>query len=317
MRRMAWLGLALLALPGCGKETFPTPPDCSGRRMVVYARQFAPDSADIYLYNLEALGSHLLPGVNTPDQPELDPAITLDDRFVAFERGPAAGDVNVLLYDRCAATLLPQPGINTAAAETDPAFSHDGLKLAFVRDTVGGTRIRLYDGSVLRLVPLAGLETAGTYSDHSPALDQAANRIAFVSTRNGTADVLVYDATGDSLLDLPDLASSANDVDPSLTQDGRYLAFSSDRSGGAGDYDIYLYDIQARTFVTLAASVNTADLERSPSVDSTADRIVFESNRTGTLGDRDLWIHVRSAGTTDRLGGSSASTDVQPYLVWR
>lgn len=317
MRRMTLLGMACFALPGCAEETFPTPPDCSGRQMVVYARQPGAGAADIYLYDFASPGFHLLTGLNSDTEQDLDPAITNDDRFIAFERVLAGGDVDIVLYDRCAAATLPQPGLNTPFPEVDPAFSHDGLRLAFARDSVDGSRIRLYDGDGSRLVPLPGIDTAGVHDDHSPAVDQSGNLIAFVSNRNGNSDVLVYDANGDTLLALPDLSSSSEDVDPSITPNGRYLVFASDRPGGSGGFDLYLYDLQTTSFVALDAAVNTVETERHPSIEPSADRMVFESNRTGVQGASDLWLHARSAHTTERAGASSAAADLQPYLVWR
>jgi Tol biopolymer transport system component len=161
------------------------------------------------------------------------------------------------------------------------------------------------------------MDTSGVYQDHSPSLDETGGLIAFVSTRRGDPDVLVYDAAGKSLLALPDLAGPASDVDPWITPEGRHLAFASDRAGGSGGYDLYLYDLQARAFVALDPEVNTAATERRPALDPDASRIVFESDRTGTQGDRDLWIHVRTPAATTRAGASGPGTDIQPYLVWR
>ena len=307
---------ALAALAGCGQDTFVAPPDCGGRRLVAYARRPIAGLADVYLFDFDGNGFHLMPNLNHRTLNDVNPTLSSDGRFIAFERELNGGDSDILLYDRCADQLLPQPGLNTPGLEGQPAFSHDGLRLAFVRDTLGRRRIRLYDGTAARLIPLPALEAAGAYADSAPSLDQNGTVIAFVSTRNGNADVLVYDLVGDSLRSLPDLASTANDVDPGVTPDGHYLVFASNRAGGAGDYDLYLYDLQARSFLTVAPEVNTQYVERSPTINVDANRIVFESNRTGSQG-MDLWLYTRSTGHAEHTGASSASNDVEPCIQWQ
>lgn len=316
MKRSVLAAAVLAGLVGCGEDTFEAPPDCSGRFLVVYARQTAVDQADIYLYDYEGLGFHLLPNLNSNNEQDLDPAITRDIRFVAFERVVSPTNTDILFYDRCQAALQSQPGLNTQESESDPAFTGDGSRLAFVRDTLGGRQVRVYDGSLDQLVPLPGLATAGVYLDADPAPNHDGSRIAFSSNRNGTFDILVYDATGDSLMDLPALASPGRDLDPSLTPDGRYVVFASDRLV-ADDYDLYLYDLQSRAFVALGPGVNTTYAERHPSLNYDTDRIVFESNRPGAQGALDVFLHTRSSGSVSASGPSSPAVDRTPYIVWQ
>ena len=58
----------------------------------------------------------------------------------------------------------------------------------------------------------------------------------------GGRDIYLYDRVDKKFLPLPGLNSPAAEQSPSLTADGRYLAFVSERLTGAGDRDIYLYD---------------------------------------------------------------------------
>ncbi|HET9326331.1 MAG TPA: hypothetical protein VFQ05_06140 [Candidatus Eisenbacteria bacterium] len=315
MKRSILLCVSVLALvTGCGEETFEAPPDCTGRFLVAYARMPAPDQGDLYLFDHDGLGFHLLPGINSTSQQELNPTLSRNVRFIAFERVLTVSDHDILVYDRCQASLVNPPNLNTTGIERDPAFSGDGNKLAFVRDTLSRREIRLYDGVTDRLVPLPGIEGSGSYLDSSPVINQNATLIVF-SRFQADDDVLVYDAVNDSLIDLPDLASAGSDVDPSITPDGRYLVFASDRSS-PGDYDLYLYDLQLRSFLTLPAAANTAMTERHPSVNYNTDRIVFESNRTGTQGSMDIYLLTRSSGNVTS-SGSSPTTDAQPWIAWQ
>ena len=306
------LGLAaLLGLAACGGEkTFPAVPDCSGTLLVAYARVVAADTADIYLFDLQQLGYHALPGLNSTTQADLHPSVTRDFRFVAFERVVTPANHDILVYDRCAAALLPQPGLDTPASEHDPAFSADGTHLAFVRDTLGRREVRLYDGARLQLVPLPGIGVGN--NDASPHPNQDGSLIVFV--RN--SHFLVYDATGDSLMSLPDLVSAQNDLDPAISADGRLVIFASDRLI-PGDFDLYLYDLQARAFVPLGPNVNTTSQERQPSINPDGSEIVFTSTRPGGQGGFDLYLFQRSSGQVSRIPASSPVDDVEPWIVWQ
>ena len=303
---------------GCGDESFRAPPDCEGRRLVAFARRpVGGGTSDIFLYDYDGNGFHALPNLNEGTLSDVHPSLSLDGRFVAFERELSATESDVHLYDRCQDLIVPQPNLNSVYRESQPAFSGNGQRLAFVRDTLGESRLRLYDGIADRLIDLPALGGNVAYADSAPALNASGTVIAFVSTRNGNTDIFVYDLVGDSLRTLPDLVSTGSDVDPSLTPDGRYLAFASTRSGGAGLYDLYVYDLSTRAFVALAAAVNTAQNERAPSIDVTGERIAFESDRTPGLGGMDLYLYSRSTSFVERLFASGSANDVGPSLVWQ
>lgn len=323
VRAAILLGLALLPWQaGCGGQTNDAPvSDCGGRRLMVFAsdRGATAGQYSIYLYDFDGLGFRLVTNLNSPTVPNIDPAITSNLEVVAFvsERATGAGGTDILLYDRCRAQLVAAPGINSAGHESEPAFSYDSYKLAFVRDTLGDKRIRLIDGIPDVLIPLPNLDAPAGFDDYSPSPDLTGALIAFVSNRNGNPDVFVYDAGGDSLRALPDLISPGDDVDPWITPNGQYLAFASNRTGGAGDFDLYLYDIETKVFITLAAALNTGAVERSPNLSADASLMVFQSNRASSLGRMDLWNHTRSSGAIGQAASeSSADDDVQPYMVW-
>jgi hypothetical protein len=316
LKRPILLCISVLALiAGCGDEQFQAPPDCGGRFLVVYSRQPAADQGDLYLFDYDGLGFHLLPGINATGQAELNPTLSRNVRFIAFERVLTPTDHDILVYDRCQAASVSPPGLNNTGIDRDPAFSGDANKMAFVRDTLGRREVRLYDGTIDRLVPLPGIEGGSSYLDSSPTTNQDATLIAFSRSAAGNDDVLIYDTVNDSLVDYPDLASSGSDVDPAMTPDGRYVVFASDRDH-PGDYDLFLYDLQTRVFITLPAAANTPMTERHPSVNFSTDRIAFESNRTGTQGSSDIYLLTRSTGSVAN-SGSSTTTDVQPWIAWQ
>ena len=316
-RRIAAFVLLGVLAGGCGKEDDVTQvPDCGGSNLIAFASD-RNGRSQIFLYDTPSGEYRLLQGLDNGASADRNPSITRDARYIAFERSGGSSGVDVLVFDRCAGAIAPVSGLNTVGDETDPAFTGDGLKLAFARDTLGHRRLRLFDGQNDRYVPLPGIDAPAGFDDWAPSSNQSGSKIAFVSNRNGNDDVFVYDAAGDSLLALPDLVSPEQDTDPWLTPDGNWLAFASSRAGGSGLLDIRLYDLQTKTFITLDTAVNSAQDDRGPTLSPDANVVLFVSNRSVTLGGFDLFIHLRSGTGVERpSGASSAGSDESPALVW-
>ena len=60
----------------------------------------------------------------------------------------------------------------------------------------------------------------------------------------GGRDIYLFDRTANQLLPLPGLNAAGHEQSPSLSADGRFIAFVSERLGGEGERDVYLYDRQ-------------------------------------------------------------------------
>src|SRR5205807_5309543 len=119
----------------------------------------------------------------------------------------------------------------------------------------------LYDRKETKLIPVAGLNTKHT--ELEPSLNADGNLIAFASEREGGEggrDIYLFDRAGGKhgagkhdtekrragkYVPLPGLNTAAQEYSPSLSPDGRYIAFVSERVDGVGDRDIYLYDRKA------------------------------------------------------------------------
>ena len=324
----AALLLAAAVAGGCGNSTNSTQPgsgDTGGSHLMVFAsdRAGVAGQFDLYLYDLDSQGFRLIRGISNATASDLEPCISLDGQVIAFQsdRGLGTGS-DILLYSRALQSLIALPGVNTTDDETEPAFTGDAVKLAFTRAAGLVRQIRMVDGLGDTLMPLPGLASSSTFSDWAPSPNQTGSRIAFVSDRNGDPDIFVWDAATRSLLNLPDLVSPGNDVDPSLTPDARYLCFASDRAGGVGGYDLYFYDLVALTFISLPTnanmvlSANTTSNERHPALSNSGDVIVFESDRAGS-GKLDLWNCKRSTSSIRQgLSESSAGDDIEPALLY-
>jgi Tol biopolymer transport system component len=192
----------------------------------------------------------------------------------------STGTTDLQIYERISCSLIATTGLNTPGNETEPAFTGDTRRLAFVRDTLGHRRIRLVNGGSLAFETLPGLDTLGAaYDDWSPAPDSTGDRIVFLSDREGETHLYLYTRATQNVDSLKDLrVAGARDLDPAVTPDGRFLCFASDRAGGQGGFDIYLADFTTspRRFVALP-NLNTAGDERHPRIGHSGSYIAFQS----------------------------------------
>ena len=105
----------------------------------------------------------------------------------------------------------------------------------------------------------------------------AGSYITFISDRNGSQDVYLFDAKTRRLINLPGL-NAFNEVasSPSISEDGRYLVFlvlAQQKSG------LYLYD---RTTQQKRPIITDTDQEiRNPMISSNGEKITFEIANDG------------------------------------
>jgi Tol biopolymer transport system component len=130
------------------------------------------------------------------------------------------------------------------------------------------------------------------YSDEQPALSGNGQFVAYVSNRNGTRNLLLFDLKSQKFVDLPRLnRPDAIAENPGISNTARYIVYiASDR----GRADIELYDR-----VTEQVQVLTAGYRgwvRHPSISPNGRYITFE---TGSNGQWD--IEVIDRGTRVEL----------------
>lgn len=169
-----------------------------------------------------------------------------------------------------------------ATSQAMPTWGSKG-KIAFVRGalyTDSGTAYRFLGPSDLMLIP----ETGGTptpvagasgnnMANYYPTFSPNGDWISFTQSARAQdtfsaddAQIRLVKADGSQLLQLSNLNGTVGASSyPSWSSDGTYLSFSSNRPGGAGDWDVYIAPIDPVTGVdgmpTNVTAVNTSKFE--------------------------------------------------------
>ena len=151
-----------------------------------------------------------------------------------------------------------------------------------------------------------------SYADGLGCFSSDGLEMYFDSRRYGGCDVYVtrratiYDDWGAPVNLGPPVNTSAWEEGPSLSADGLFLFFHSNRSGGSGQMDIWV-TTRATTNDdwgepgNLGQTVNSSYHDFFSSISTDGLELYFCSYRPGGYGDRDLWVTTRA--TTDANWG--------------
>jgi Tol biopolymer transport system component len=154
------------------------------------------------------------------------PASTVDNGVIAFSRG--GPDAGLYAVDPDGTGLAR---VTIRKVDTDPAWSPDGARLAFVRgfwDADAGIYVMNADGTSLRRLLLSS-EGLIDGTDLGPAWSPDGSRIAFAregrepGAETGNSDIYVVNADGTGLERLTD--GPVIEYEPSWSPDGSRIAF--------------------------------------------------------------------------------------------
>ena len=282
-----------------------------------------------------------------------DPSISGDGRFVAFQSGATnlvSGDNNeerdIFLHDsHTGETTLVSVASDGSQGNSyngwsdSPSISGDGRFVAFeskspylvVGDTNESVDVFLHDTHTgeTTLVSVAsdgsqGNDDSECYNS-GPAISADGRYVAFCSfatnlvseDNNEESDVFLHDThTGETIL-----VSVASDgshwnrytTAPSISRDGRYVAFTAELSDTSYIGAIFLHDTQTgETALVSVASDGSQGNSHSnnPSISGDGRFVVFESKSTNlVIGDTnesvDVFLHDTKTGETIRVSVDS------------
>jgi len=100
----------------------------------------------------------------------------------------------------------------------------------------------------------------------------------------------------------PAINSKHSEKQPSLSADGRFMYFTSDRPGGLGKYDLWMSSRQSdgnwSSPVNLGESINTRDFDQSPFIHPDNKTMYFSSTGWPGMGGFDIYMARRTSDST-------------------
>jgi Tol biopolymer transport system component len=146
--------------------------------------------------------------------------------MLASSRG---GQLQLYWVERGNLGELRRASADTAEA-SDPAFSPDGSRIAFVSTRDGNPEIYLMDADGANVVRL----TDDPHADARPAFTADGTGLVFESQRSGRSEVYSMALDGSNL---QALTTDSTNMTPTVSPDGRIIAYASVRNKS---YDIWL-----------------------------------------------------------------------------
>lgn len=243
------------------------------------------------------------------DNNSFAPNISQDGRFIVF----SSDATNLVLGDTNLATDV---------------FVHDRTTGQTTRVSVDSTGA---EGNA-STGDLEGWITGISANGHFVVFSSTASNLVAEDT-NGVPDIFLHDRqTGETTrvsVDSSGIESNGTSLSPTMSANGRYVAFTSDASNLVPNdlnllRDIFVYD--RATSTTTRVSVATSGLEGNgpsgafspPSVSANGQLLVFESQATnlvpsGTTSPVNIYLHDLTTQTTTLISQSSSGTEANGF----
>jgi serine/threonine-protein kinase len=269
---------------GSFQDQTPDPAISRDGRMLCYVVQTSEGRSDIYLGRI-AGGARIQ--LTNDDAVEQSPRFSPDGEFVAFTRRASA-------RDRPEVRIVPSLGGEVTAAipgAAFPAWSPDGRRLAYVRQTADG-HDELVTGAVDGTNAVVVLPSDGVYFNlRNPTWSPDGRQVAVIRSTGGVAgEIWLVPSGGGSTRRVLDEPAATWSDGPAFTPDGRGIIHSSNR-GGATNLWVAPLDGSAPVRLTTGPGPDA-----SPSV-AADGAIAFLSSRRRTL----LQAFDQATGTAQTL----------------
>jgi uncharacterized protein (TIGR03437 family) len=208
----------------------------------------------------------------------------------------------------------------------NPSISGDGHHIAFestedVAHLGGNSGFRALHADISS--EPAVFDQIGTTRAVAPAISQDGSRIAFASTddlvgKNSDRNSEIFLFDGSALKQITnttpaDVATRVHDgnFQPSITDDGSFIAFSSNRNlvGLNADlnFEIFLFDTKADTFTQLTSAQGiVGGVDAKISGDGSHIAYVRDASTSPSI-HRDLLLHDRTSGETATIANGAAA----------
>jgi Tol biopolymer transport system component len=300
-------------------------------------------------------------GGTPADRDSYDAAVSADGRFVAFESWATnlvPGDSNavrdVFVRDRLTGTTervsVSSSGVQGNFDSYGPAISADGRFVAFESDAtnlvpgdtngVTDTFVRDRLTGTTERASVDSLGQQGDGSSYDLAISADGRYVAFHSfatnlvagDTNATSDVFVRDrqAATTERVSLDALGGESNSLsqDPSISADGRYVAFWSGATLVPADTnawtDVYVRDrlLGTTQLVSVDSSGDVGDgYSYFPAISADGRYVAFWSGSTNlvsgdTNGFGDVFVHDRTTGETERASVDSLGSQGHGESGW-
>lgn len=208
--------------------------------------------------------------------------------------------------------------LTAKGASYAPAWVDDGYTLFFTstrpldttaKEIVYNNRLlmaRFYDGSPVS-VELSKLPEEKGVQQGVASVTPDGNTIFLTrwsKNKKGTAAIYTSSKTADGWSDPVKLDASVNadgyhSQQPFVTPDGKYLIYSSNKTGGSGGFDLWyapLQDGKPGASVNMGSVINTSYDEQAASYHAASRSLVFSSNGRVGMGGYDFFLSKGSIG---------------------
>jgi WD40 repeat protein len=282
-------------------------------------------------------------------------SISADGRYLAFGSKAdnlVSGDTNsnedVFVHDRETGVTervsVSSSGVEGNSWSYDASISADGRYVAFASpsdnlvpgDTNSHEDVFVHDRQtgVTERVSVDSIGAEGNSFSRSPAISADGRYVAFDSEAdnfvlgdtNGSSDIFVHDrqigVTGRVSVDSSDAEGNGDSYQPTVSADGRFVAFASYADnlvpGDTNSWsDIFVHDRQ--TGMTYRVSVDSSgaegnDWSNRASISADGRHVAYESRSDNfvagdTNGSPDIFVHDRQTGVTERVSVDSLGVE--------